>query len=333
MPEMKSKPTELSAVGKQKALTSLFEGCGYKNERTLNLSEKGECVISHKMLLEGVDFDLTYTPLKHLGYKCALSVLGEVYVSFRRPVSLQVVIALSNRFSYEDVKDLWEGVIAAAKEHSIRQVGLDLVPSAAGLVISLAASGVQKKGYLEKVQPSKNMDLIAISGNLGAAYMGLHVLEREKVAFTGTSRQPDLTKYKYVVGQYLSPEIKPGLIERFIEADIYPNKGYFVTDGLAASVKRLVADSGFGAKVYIGKLPISSKTFEMAEELGIDAVTAVMNGGDDYRMLFTIPMSCAETFRREFQDFDIIGHLARPEVGASLVTPDGAELEIKAQGF
>jgi len=271
--------------------------------------------------------------LKHLGYKAAVSIIGQLYAAFRNPISLQVIVGISNRFSFEDIRDLWEGLTAAAKEHSVKHIGLDLVPSASGLVISLSAAGVQKKSIIEKIEPSKNMDLIAVSGNLGAAYMGFHVLEREKVAFNGSEKQPDLSKYKYVVGQYLSPEIKTGLIERLIDAGISPKWGYFITHGLAAAVKTLVNDTGFGAKIYVDKLPISSKTFEMAEELGIDAITAAMNGGDDYRLLFTIPMACHETFRREFQEFDIIGHLARPEVGASLVTPDGAELEIKAQGF
>lgn len=328
----RNKPTEFSSIGKQNAITSLFEGCGYTNEKIVNV-EKGESIVAHNVMLEGVNFDLTYTPLKHLGYKAALSAIGQVYASFRKPSSLQVIIGISNRFSFEDIKDLWEGLTAAAKEHNIMHIGLDLVPSASGLVISLTATGVLKKAVLANVEPTKNLDLVVVSGNLGAAYMGYHVLEREKAAFNGSDKQPDLSKYKYVVSQYLSPEIKSGLIERFIEAGIYPNRGYFITNGLAASVKTLVADSGFGAKIYVSKLPISSKTFEMAEELSIDAITAAMNGGDDYRLMFTIPMSCHDTFRREFQEFDVIGHLARPEVGASLVTPDGAELEIKAPGF
>jgi len=326
------KPTEFSTIGKQNAITSLFEGSGFTNEKIINV-EKGETISVHNVMLEGVHFDLTYTPLKHLGYKAALSVIGQVYASFRKTASLQIIIGVSNRFSFEDIKDLWEGLTAATKEHGVKHIGLDLIPSAAGLVMSLTATGTQKKTVISKVEPSKNLDLVVVSGNLGAAYMGYHVLEREKVAFNGSEKQPDLSKYKYVVSQYLSPELKAGLIERFIETGIYPKRGYFITNGLAAAVKSLVAESGFGAKIYVSKLPISSKTFEMAEELNIDAITAAMNGGDDYRLMFTIPMACHDTFRREFQEFDVIGHLAKPEVGASLVTPDGAELEIKAPGF
>lgn len=331
MPKNK-KPTEFSTIGKQNALASLFEGCGFKNEKVINV-EKGEAVVSHKVMLEGVNFDLTYTPLKHLGYKAALYVIGEIYTSFRNPDSLQIIIGISNRFSFEDIRDLWEGMTAAAKEHSVKHVGLDLIPSSVGLVISLTATGTQKKAVMANVEDPKNMDLIVVSGNLGAAYMGYHVLEREKVAFNGSGKQPDLTKYKYVVGQYLSPEIKTGLVGRFIEAGIFPGYGLFVTNGLAAAVKTLTAESGLGAKIYVSKLPISSKTFEMAEELSIDAITAVMNGGDDFRLMFTIPIACHEVFRKEFQEFDVVGHLARPEAGALLVTPDGAELEIKAPGF
>lgn len=328
-----TKPTEISEIGKVAAIEKLFENSGYTNKPLISLPEKGECCSAHKILLEGVDFDLTYTPLKHLGYKSVLSVIGEIYVGFHIPVSLQIVIGMSNRFSFEDVRELWDGMLGAAKEHSLKHLSLNLVPSAAGLVISLSSCGVQRRSVLEKVPKAKSFDLICLSGNVGAAYMGLQVLEREKATFNKLGQQPDLSKYKYVLGQYLSPEIKPDVLDRFIEFGITPSYGYLVTHGLGATVKQLAKETGHGAKIYIDKIPISSQTFAMAEEIKMDAITAALNGGDDYRLLFVIPISRHETFRKEFQDYDVIGHLAKQEVGAVLVTPEGAEIDIQAQGF
>lgn len=326
--------TELSTLGKENALNKLFENTQYTNHQTVEVPEKGECCLAHKIMLEGVDFDLVFNPLKHLGYKAVLYVLGELYAQFHTPVSLSVNLGISRRFCFEEIQELWEGIVAAAKEHSIARISLDMNPSVNGLCISISACGVQKKGILEKLPASKNMDLICITGNLGAAYMGFHVLQREKVAFNqDDSKQPDLSKYKYVLESYLSPQINSGLLERFKEEELFPSKGYFITKGLGASLLRLTRDTGFGAKVFLEKIPISSQTFAMAEEINIDAITAAMNGGDDYKFLFTIPIEHLESFRKNFGDFDVIGHLAKPETGTVLVTPEGAEIPVKAQGF
>jgi thiamine-monophosphate kinase len=326
--------TEISSIGKANALYRLFEGSDFINAPLIKLTQKGEYCSSHKIFLEGCDFDLTYTPLKHLGYKAALSAMGEIYAGFYAPVSLSVNLGISGRFCFEDIEELWKGIIAAAKDHSVKHLSLDLNPSVNGLCISIASSGVQKRGVLENLPHSKNMDLICLSGNLGAAYMGLHVLEREKAAFNKYSdKQPDLTKYKYILESYLSPSIDSEILSRFIEAGIYPSQGYFLTKGLASSIIKLTRETDMGAKVYIEKVPISSQTFAMSEEIKIDAITAAMNGGDDYKFIFTIPIEKHETFRKEFQDYDVIGHLAKPEVGAVMVTPDGAEINIKSQEY
>lgn len=325
--------TEIAQLGKQAVLERLFEGSGYTNNSSLPAGGRGSVRSAHKLLLEGCDFDLVYTPLKHLGYKTVLCVLGELYAALHQPDGLSVVLGLSKRFCYEDVAALWEGMLAACREHGIKQLSLELVPSVNGLAISLSATGLQKKTVLEKTQPAKSMDLLCLSGHVGAAYMGLHVLEREKVAFTGTGEQPDLSPYKAVLASYLSPEIKPDIVSRFLEAGILPSRGCFLTRGLGEAVIRLTRETGLGAKVYLEKIPISSQTFAMAEEIDMDVVTAAMNGGDDYKFLFVIPIDAHETFRKEFHDFEIIGHLARPEVGPTLVTPEGAELPIKAQGY
>ena len=325
--------TDIAQIGKQATLDRLFDGSGFTNGQPLPAPGRGAGCSVHKLMLEGCDFDLVYTPLKHLGYKAVLNVLGELYAALYQPWSLSVVLGLSKRFCFEDVAALWEGMLAAVREHGVKHLSLELEPSVNGLAIGLAAGGVQKRTVLEKRPAVQSKDLLCLSGHLGAAYMGLHVLEREKVAFTGTGQQPDLSPYKAVLASYLSPEIKPGLADRFVEADVLPARGYFLTHGLGEAVIRLTRDTGLGAKVYLEKIPISSQTFAMAEEIDMDVVTAAMNGGDDYKFLFVIPLDKHEAFRKEFHDFEIIGHLAQPDVGPVLVTPEGAEIPVHAQGY
>ena len=325
--------TELSSIGKEAAIERLFEGSGFSNSRTILLNEKGEMCAAHKIMLEGMDFDLTYTPLKHLGYKAVLNVIGEVYAQMRQPSALSVNLGISSRFCFEDIETFWAGVLAAAAEHGIKQLALDLNPSINGLCISLSAIGAQKKTVISALPKAKNMDIICLTGRVGAAYMGLHILEREKVAFNADGKQPDLGKYKNVLASYLNPEVKPNVVSRFVEAKTWPANGIFITRGLGDAALRLAQQTGLGVKIYLEKIPISTQTFETAEELGLDPVTAAMNGGEDYQFLFTLPIEQHEIIRKDFQDYDIVGHLAQPEVGAVIVTPEGAEIPIHAQGY
>lgn len=330
--------TEISSIGKEALLSQLFEGSGFTNERGCVFSGSGEFGTVHRLFMEKVDFDLTYNPLRHLGHKLALNVVGELYARMYNPEGIDTAVALSNRFSAEDVRDLWEGITAAATEYGVRHLSLDLVPSAAGMAVSMAAWGSMSLETAGKRKAARSKDLLVLSGDLGAAYMGLHVLEREKAAFEGSPagaapKQPDLTQYKYIVGEYLSPQLKPGIPARFTEAGIVPCRGYFVNRGLGDAAKRMAADTGLGVKIYIGKIPIASKTFEMAQELNLDPVTAAVNGGDDCRLLYVVPLEFHDILRRDFQDWDIIGHLAHPDVGEVLVTPEGAEIGIHAQGY
>ena len=328
--------TELSSIGKVNAINKLFEGTKYTNEPSVAFTKRASKCHAHSVLLEGVDYDLVYTPLKHLGYKAVLSVIGEIYAKLHSPYSLSVKLGLSSRFCFEDIQELWKGILAASEEHGVEHLALDLIPSVNGLCISLSAVGLQKEKLIASLPQSKNMDLICLTGDVGAAYMGLHVLEREKAAFIKSKEKemkPQMGKYKYILESYLSPQIKPEILKRFFEEKIYPAKGYFVTKGLGSAILQLTQETGFGAKVYLERLPISSRTFAMAEEINMDAITAAMNGGDDYKFIFTIPIEKHEEILRDFQDYDIIGHLAQPEVGAALVTPEGAEIPIHAQGF
>lgn len=327
-----------SEIGRVAAIERLFEGTGYRPSEgcRFTASAKSTSVNISRILLEGTDFDLVYFPLKHLGYKSVILATGELYAAMAHPMTLSVTFGVSAKLDFKQIKELWSGVVTAAKEHGYKELALDLVPSRNGLCIAVSAAGETGMLTVKRRMEGKSMDLICISDNLGAAFMGMQVLEREKRKFEKTkddSSQPDLSEYRHLVGAYLKPEINPGTVSQLEEAEIIPSYGYFVTRGLSDAVKRLSRDSGLGAKIYVDKLPFPGKMFDLGKEMGIDPVSAALNGGDDCRLLFTIPIGKHDRFRHDFQTFDIIGHLARPEVGAVLVTPEGVELPLKAQGW
>ena len=327
-----------SDLGRVEAIARLYEGTPFKPFKTGYFETSGKSCISSqsRIFIEGIDFDLTYFPLKHLGYKCVTAVTGELYAEFAHPQTMDIRIGISSKLDFAQIKEVWEGVVAAAKEHGYKNVSLDLVPSPNGLTISVSAAGETSLLNAKRRPAAKSMDLICVSDNLGAAYLGFQILEREKRKFeeSGDAKaQPDLDAYKNLVGAYLRPQITSQTVKLMEDAEIIPSHGYLVTRGLADAVKRLVRDSGLGAKVYVDKLPFAGKTFDLGKEMNIDPVSAALNGGEDYRLLFTIPIGKHDKFRHDFQTFDIIGHLAKPEVGAVIVTPDGVELPMKAQGW
>ena len=327
-----------SDLGRVEAIEKLYEGTGYKAFESCKFETDGKSyVTSHsRTFLEGIDFDLTYFPLKHLGYKCVIAVTGELYAEFSHPRTLDVRLGISSKLDYQHIKEIWGGIATAAKEHGYKKVNLDLVPSPNGLAVSVSAVGETSLLMAKRRPAAKSMDLICISDNIGAAYLGFQVLEREKREFekSGDAKaQPKLDDYKVQVGAYLKPQLNAGIVDQMEKDEIVPSYGYLVTRGLADAIKRLVRDSGLGAKVYVDRLPFAGKTFDLGKELDIDPISAALNGGEDYRLLFTIPIGKHDKFRHDFQTFDIIGHLAKPEVGAALVTPDGVELPMKAQGW
>ena len=334
--------TTFADIGKKEALKRLRAGESFG----------AETAQAHKLLLEGVDFNLVYFPFKHLGYKAVTAVTGELYSQMRHPSELSVVLGVSSKLDYPQIEELWAGIGSAAKEHGYKNVSLDLQPSQNGLCISVSACG-ERSNLTEVSRPkAQSKDLLCVSGCLGAAYLGLRLLEREKrtfeaggpggggVAAGGTSTadgagvsRSALETYRMLVGAYLKPELPAGALAALEEAGIYPSAGCFITHGLADAVKRLALQTGLGAKVYADKIPFEGNSFQLGRELDIDPVSAAMNGGDDFRILWAVPILSLEKFRRDFQTFDIIGHLALPEAGTVLVTPDGAELPLRAPGW
>lgn len=328
-----------SDIGKIEAIKLLFEESPFKQaDGTSYLcGEKGGVIrTASKLWLEGIDFDLTYFPLKHLGYKSVVGTVGEIYASLARPQSISVRLGISAKLDLPQVSELWNGICTAAEEHHIKRADLDLVPSRNGLTISIVISGITSSEVAENRKSAGSKDLICISGNVGASFLGMSLLEQEKKKFEKAGEltgQPDLEKYKMLVASYLKPEIDPDIVSQLGDSGITPPYGYLVNRGLADAARRLNRDSGLGVKLYTDKIPFEGNSFEVGKKLNIDPVSATLKGGDDYRLMFVIPMSAYETFRHDFQTFSIIGHLAQPEVGTVLVTHEGVELPVHAQGW
>lgn len=314
-------------LGRIEAIRELFNGTGYEpfQEPLWFEAQGGDCITTvSKTLLEGMDFDLVYFPLKHLGYKSVIAATGELYAVMAHPQALSITLGISAKLDFEHIKELWSGVISAAKEHGYRSVALELQPSKNGLCINVCATGSHSRLSSVRRPKAQSKDLICVSGRLGAAYLGQQVLEH---------RSDQLERYKMMLAEYLKPELSPNIVASLEDGEIYPSHGYFVTRGLSDAILRLCRDSGLGAKVYADKIPFEAGSFALGKDLDIDPVSAAMNGGDDYKILFTIPILKLEKFRKDFQTFDIIGHLAQPEVGAVLVTPEGLEFPVSAQGW
>ena len=326
-----------STIGKMAALRRLFDGSGFPPAENSSFAPEGGGTLRSctHTFLEGTDFDLVYFPLRHLGYKCTVAVAAGLLAGLARPRGLDVRLGISAKLDFPQVKECWEGVVAAAEAFGFSSLGLDLVPSRNGLVISVSAFGERKAATEREVAKPRSKDLLCVSGSLGAAFLGMQLLEREKRQFekTGKHGTEALEKYRMLVGSYLKPEVPADVLDALEEAGITPSAGVAVTNGLSDAVRRIAAESGLGAKVYADRIPFEGNSFALGKELDIDPVSAAMNGGDDFRLLYVIPILQAERFRHDFQSFDIIGHLAQADAGTVLVTPEGVELPLRAQGW
>ena len=316
---------KFSTLGKQDALGLLYSGSAFAPFEGA----------AHRLLTEGIDFDLVYFPLRHLGYKAVAEVSGELAARMMHPESLSMALAVSAKLDFPQIKEIFSGAEAAAEEFGYKHFSLDLQPSKNGLCISVAAEGSLKDLTRHSLPKPRSKDLLCVSGRLGAAYLGLQLLERERVRFeAGTSKaSEEMEKYKMLVGAYLHPEVPAGIVKMLEDAEIYPSAGALISHGLADAVKRIARSTGLGAKIYADRIPFEGNSFELGKKLDIDPVTAAMNGGEDFQILLSIPILQAEKFRRDFQSWDIVGHLALPEAGTVLVTPEGVELPLRAQGW
>lgn len=291
------------------------------------------CLVSTDAMAEGVHFDMVYTPLKHLGYKACVSNFSDVYAMNGVPKQIVVALSVSSKYSLEAIDELYAGIKAACKKYDVDLVGGDTTSSKAGMFISITVIGQADKDKVVRRDGAKINDLICVSGNLGAAYAGLLVLQREKATFMGNPDfQPELKSYEYVVGRHLKPEARRDIVEFFKEKDIIPTSMMDISDGLASECLHICKNSDVGCEVYLEKLPIDPATESALEEFKILPETAALNGGEDYELLFTIDQKDYEKIKNN-PDINIIGYITDKSNGCKLITPQNTTMDIKAQGF
>lgn len=292
-----------------------------------------EALITTDLLLEGIHFDLTYVPLRHLGYKAVVVNLSDVYAMNGQPRQITVSLGISKRFTLEHIAELYDGMRLACEQYGVDLVGGDTSASVTGLIISITCVGEGVKGKTVKRSGARDTDLICVSGDLGGAYMGLQLLEREREAGQGVEDfQPDFAGKEYIIERQLKPEARRDVIAEIAALDIHPTAMMDVSDGLSSELLHICHSSGVGCRVYEDRIPIDYQTAAMAEELGMNLVTAAMNGGEDYELLFTVPLTEHDKIE-QMTTARLIGRITKPELGAYMVTRDDAELEIRAQGW
>ncbi|WP_059025508.1 thiamine-phosphate kinase [Gabonibacter massiliensis] len=334
--------TQLSTLGEFGLIRHLTKDIKLNNPSTIKGVGDDAAVLDYKdkkvlvstdMLIEGVHFDLTYTPLKHLGYKSVATNASDIFAMNGTPRQITVSLALSNRFSLEAVEELYAGIYLACEHYGIDLVGGDTTSSKTGMCISITVIGEAEENDIVYRNTAKENDLICVSGDLGAAYMGLQLLEREKTVYNGNPEaQPDFTGYEYILERQLKPEARGDIIRLLKEKNIRPTAMMDISDGLSSEILHICHDSGVGCRIYEEKIPIDYQTYKMAEELNMNATVCALSGGEDYELLFTVPLKYLDTLTT-LEDISIIGHTCKTEEGYTLVTRDGNEFELKAQGW
>ena len=289
-------------------------------------------VITTDMLVEGVHFDLAYMPLKHLGYKAIVVNLSDVYAMNAEPRQVIVALALSNRFPVEAVDELYEGMLLACRQYGVDLVGGDTCSSRSGLVIAVTAIGAAHPEELVYRNGAGEHDLLVVSGDLGGAYMGLQVLEREKAVFTETGAQPDLAGHDYILERQLKPEARKDIVALLKQLGVKPTAMIDISDGLASEAIHIARSSGVGVRLYDEKLPIDPATYNTARDFHLDPTTCALSGGEDYELLFTIRQADFEAIKGN-PNLTVVGHMIDANSGYRLVDRQGGEHELTAQGW
>lgn len=350
--------TDISKLGEFGLIRHLTDNIKIKNESTLK-GVGDDCAVLHypdsevlvttDMLMEGVHFDLTYIDLQHLGYKSAMVNISDIFAMNGTPRQLTVSIALSKRFKVEDMEEFYSGLRMACDKWGVDIVGGDTTSSYTGLAISITCIGEARKEDIVYRNGAKDTDLICVTGDLGAAYMGLQLLEREKSVYyqqVDEARkkndkhaleelkgfQPDFAGKEYLLQRELQTEARGDIIARFRELNIRPTAMMDISDGLSSELMHICKQSNCGCRIYEKNIPIDYQTAVMAEELNMNVTTCALNGGEDYELLFTVPIGDHEKIQ-QMDNVKLIGHITRPELGQMLVTRDNQEFELKAQGW
>lgn len=350
--------TDIAKLGEFGLIRHLTEGMKPRNASTVR-GVGDDCAVLHyggketlvttDMLMEGVHFDLTYTDLKNLGYKSAMVNISDVFAMMGTPRQMTVSLALSKRFSVEDVELFYEGLRIACDKWNVDVVGGDTTSSLTGLAISITCIGEADSGGIVYRDGAKDTDLVCVSGDLGAAYMGLQLLEREKTVYYQqvaeakkrndkkalaelADFQPDFAGKEYLLQRQLRAEARGDIVEKLRQDNIRPTAMMDISDGLSSELAHICTQSHVGCRIFEKNLPIDYQTAVMAEELNMNVTTCALNGGEDYELLFTVPIGDHEKIG-QIDDVKLIGHITRESLGRVLVSRDGNEFDLKAQGW
>jgi thiamine-monophosphate kinase len=311
--------------------SSTIKGVG-DDAAVLNFGEEA-VVVTTDLLTEGVHFNLMYVPLKHLGYKAVVVNLSDVYAMNATPKQITVSIAISKRFDLEAIEQIYEGIHLACENYDVDLVGGDTTSSLTGLTISITAIGSAPKEKLVYRSGARPNDLLCVTGDLGGAYMGLQLLERENEVFkVNPKMQPKLEGYDYILQRQLKPEARKDMVEAFLKMGIQPTSMIDISDGLSSEILHLCKNSGVGCHLYEEKIPYADQTKTLAEEFNINPIVAALNGGEDYELLFTLPITDYDKIKND-PDITIIGHITTKEEGTMLVTTGGSLIPLQAQGW
>ena len=354
---------EIAELGEFGLIKHLTNNIDIKNSSTLKAvgddcaviapEQELQTIVTTDLLMEGVHFDLTYMPLRHLGYKAVMVNLSDIYAMNGTPRQITVSLAISKRFLVEDMEELYSGIRLACERHNVDIVGGDTTSSMTGLAISITAIGVAAKEEIAYRSGAQETDLICVSGNLGAAYMGLQILEREKAVYNqqvieateqarknGTSveeaiaqiPQPDFAGKEYLLERQMKPEARKDIVEKLRQANVKITSMIDISDGLSSELMHICEQSRCGCRIYEERIPLDYQTAVAAEEFNMNVSTCALNGGEDYELLFTVPLTANDVVSA-IEDVKVIGYITKDSLGKALISRDGNEFELKAQGW
>ena len=351
---------ELGEFGLIKHLTKDITPCNASTHKgagddcaVISTGTEDRMLVTTDLLMEGVHFDLTYMPLRHLGYKAVMVNLSDIYAMNGTPRQITVSLAISKRFKVEDIEELYAGMRLACEQHKVDIVGGDTTSSMTGLAISITAIGYAKEEDIAYRSGAKETDLICVSGNLGAAYMGLQILEREKSVYNQQVKeatqqaqrngsnveeaiaqipQPDFAGKEYLLERQMKPEARKDVVEKLRLANVKITSMIDISDGLSSELMHICEQSQCGCRIYEERIPLDYQTAVTAEEFNLNVSTCALNGGEDYELLFTVPLTANEIVSA-IEDVKVIGYITKPELGKALICRDGSEFELKAQGW
>jgi thiamine-monophosphate kinase len=342
MENRENKKTSIAEYGKFGLINHLSKSARNKNKTTIKGigddsavidSGKNLTLVSTDLFLEGIHFNLIYTPLKHLGYKTVIRAISDIYAMNGKPEQILIATGISSRFFVEQLEELYEGVNLACEKYEVDLVGGDTTSSLTGLTISVTAIGSVEKDKIVNRNGARANDLICVTGDFGASYMGLQLLERERKLFEKEKVvQPDLAGFEYAIGRQLKPEFPAAVLKTLEEAGVKPTSMIDVTDGLASDLIHICKLSDTGCRVFASKIPIDYETSKIAEEFNIDPVIPALNGGEDYELLFTAPLEMFDKIKL-IDSVKVIGHITPSGSGNFLVGEGGSEIELSAQGW